>query len=274
MRRTLVLASFLFLAACGGSENKAVDTATLGPLTGREQSILIAADNAARQGNFEAAEKDYMSAISASTGHVEAHTRLAQLYLLNKQPQKARQVLERARELQPNNGGVNYLLGKIDLSAGNYEAARDAFRRGLTTNPENLDLVNGAGIAEDMLGNHSAAQALYVPAITRAKGKADVTALRTNLAMSYLLTGDHKRALPILKDEAKKNSSVTIRHNLALAYGLAGDAKAARAALKGESDEPTRIATLARLKEYIADRDPAKKPPILSPKQAPAPDGE
>ena len=271
MRRVAATALILFLAACSGDEDVAVDPNKIPPLSGKEQSLLITADNDVRQGNLEAAERDYLSAVGASKGRVEAHLGLAQLYNRTKQPAKAREILEMAQKFQPNNPGVNYLLGKSDLNAGNYKAALDAFSRGLTQAPDDLDLSNGAGVAHDMLGEHRAAQAIYTPAISRNKGK-NLSAIRTNLAMSYLLTNEPKKALPILQAEAKKpEASLTTRHDLALAYGLLGNNTAARAALKGDGDEPTRVATLARLKEYLADTNPNKKPPQLTPAVKAAP---
>lgn len=266
MRRIAALSVILFLTACdfGPDTPTAVDTGRLSPMTGREQSLLLAAESAVRQGNMEAAEKDYLSAISASTGHVEAHVALAQLYTRMKQPARAREILDKALEIQPNNSGANYLRGKLDVAMGDYPAALAAFTRGLVNAPGDLDLSNGAGIAHDMQGHHPEAQSVYTRAIAQNKGK-NLSAIRTNLAMSYLLSGDAKRALPLLKVEAKNpTASTVIRHDLALAYGLLGDKAAARATLKDISDEPTRIATLARLKEYLADKTPNKTPPQLT----------
>ncbi len=267
MRPRFLLVAVLLLSACdlGPEVPKAVNVGTLAPMTGREKSLLLAAESAVRQGNIEAAEKDYLSAVSASSGHVEAHVALAQLYTRIKQPAKSREILERALELQPNNAGANYLMGKHAVAAGDYAGAQAAFARGLLSAPEDLDMNNGLGIANDMQGQHRAAQAIYTAAIAKHKGR-NLSAIRTNLAMSYLLSGEAKRALPLLKEEAKKpNVSSVIRHDLALAYGLLGDKANARAALKGESDEPTRVATLARLKEYLADKSPSKTPPQLTP---------
>lgn len=273
MRRLAAFAVIFLLAACGDStpEVTAVDTSKLPPMSARERALLISAENALRQNNLEVAERDYRGAVADSKGHVDAHVGLAQVYNRMKQQGKAKDILEQAQKLQPNNPGVNYLLGKNELNAGNYSAALAAFQRGLINAPNDLDLNNGAGVAHDMLGEHRAAQAIYTPAISRNKGR-NLSAIRTNLGMSYLLTNEPKKALPILQSEAKNpNASLTTRHNLALAYGLLGRTSEARAALKGDGDEPTRVTTLERLKAYLADTSPNKKPPQLSPTVKAAP---
>lgn len=240
-------------------------------MSARERALLISAETALRQNNLETAERDYRGAVADSKGHVDGHVGLAQVYNRMKQPAKARDILEQAQKLQPNNPGVNYLLGKSYLNGGDYTNALAAFSRGLTLAPNDLDLNNGAGVAHDMLGEHRAAQAIYTPAISRNKGR-NLSAIRTNLAMSHLLTGEAKKALPILQAEAKKpNASLTTRHNLALAYGMLNRTNEARAALQGDGDEPTRIATLERLKAYLADTTPGKKPPQLTPAVKAAP---
>jgi Flp pilus assembly protein TadD len=214
-----------------------------------------------------------MSAIAVNSGHVEGHAGLAQVYLRLNQQDRAREVLERGLSLQPNNPGLNYLYGKLELNAGNNEAALAAFNKGLATAPNDLDLNTGAGIANDMLGNHRVAQSIYTRAINVNKGR-PLSAIRSNLAMSYLLSGEPKRALPLLTAEAKNpKASIVTRHNLALAYGMLGQPANAREALQGQSDEETRVATLARLKEYLAAKqtNPTQKPPVLTPTVKAAP---
>lgn len=268
MRRLAMICAFTLLTACGGEQVTAIDPSNLSPMSGKEQSLMLAAAEAARQGNYAAAERDYLSAISSSTGHVDAHLSLAQLYNKTKQPQRGREVLTRALALQPKHPLANYLLGKLDVGVGDYEAALTRFKAGLESAPKDLDLLNGAGVASDMQGLHAQAQGYYNQGI-RANGSKNLSAIRTNLAMSYLLSNDAKRALPLLKAEATKPDATSVtRHNLALAYGLLGNTAAARSTLKGISDEPTRIALLARIKEYLADGSKVKTPPTISPAAA------
>ncbi|MBY0407471.1 MAG: hypothetical protein K2Q01_07245, partial [Rickettsiales bacterium] len=56
----------------------------------------------------------------------------------------------------------------------------------------------------------------------------DSIALRNNLAMSLILYGEPKKAIPLLESLHEQNTAnQTVRQNLALAYGLSGDSKKA-----------------------------------------------
>ena len=265
MRFIPALLIAVVLTSCSVIDNApvaAVDAASLPPLTSREQSLIYGADGAAQQGNIAAAERDYMSAVALSTGHIDAHLALARFYEKQKEPAKERTILERALVFQPNHALANYLFGKVALDANRFDEAREAFTRGLITQPDNIDLAVGQAVADDMLGNHEKAQSTY-SRILRANPKASLAGLRTNLAMSYLLAGAPQKAVDLLKAEVKKpNASSVTRHNLALAYGLLGRNGEAKKLLDGEIDEETRLLTVARLKEYIKDRAAGASPAV------------
>jgi Flp pilus assembly protein TadD len=244
-----------------------VDITKLAPLSGREQALIVGADGAAAQGNEAAAERDYMAAIAASTGRVEAHLALARLYMKQAQPDKARAILEHALALQPNHPLANYMVGKMDLANDQYEAAREKFRHGLTAQPTNMDLIVGMGVANDMLGQHHAAQQDYLRAM-KANPTANLSAVRSNLAMSYILGGAPKKAVDLLQNDIKQPHVARVtRHNLALAYGMLNRHAEAKKLLVGDMDEATRTLTLARMKEYLAGKTTIKD---IAPLAAPA----
>lgn len=250
--RALILSLALLAAACGAQEIKPVDPAMLPPLSGKERALLTAAEVAARNGEFGQAEQNYLSAVAASEGHVEAHLALADLYMKGQRFDQAKEVLMRARQYQPNHPAVNYLLGKIHLNQDSPSEALTAFNRGLVAEPSNPDLLNGAGIAHDLLRQHGAAQNLYQRAIA-ANPMIDLAQFKTNLGMSYLLANKPENAIAVLKEEVKKpTATATARHNLALAYGLLGRHTEAKKILKNELTEEQRKAALARLQAYIA----------------------
>ena len=238
------------------------DAASRAPITSRERALIYAADGAAAQGNYPAAERDYMAAMSEGSGHTEAHLGLAQLYLKKGQNDKALPVFEKALEVDPNHAFTNYLVGKLYLDANRYTDATGAFDRGLKQQPNNLDLATGKGVTEDMQGNHIAAQMQYLRAM-KTNPTANLSNVRTNLAMSYMLSGEPKKAADLLKNEGNKAgaSSVT-RHNLALAYGLLGQHAQAKKLINGEMDEATRQLTMARMREYAEQRGGMKTLPL------------
>lgn len=261
MRSLLIAASLLALVACGDTYQAApVDPVMVGPMSGKEQALLVAAEGSLHTGDTTNAERDYLQGISLSRGHVEAHLGLARLYISEKREDQAEEVLKRAQKLQPKNPDVNYLLGRLALNQDRAKEADEAFARGLQAAPSNLELLNGAGIAADLLGNHEQAQAHYLQAI-RSNPKGDLSLARTNLAMSYLLTGQPKKAIPPLEIEAKRpGASAVTRHNLALAYGMVGRNTEAKKLLGADMTEEERRMMLERLKQYIATEPRAATP--------------
>ncbi|MFZ4541159.1 MAG: tetratricopeptide repeat protein [Rickettsiales bacterium] len=277
MRYVPFLLLALSVGACDLVDDKAksVDAATLAPLSSREQALLIGADGAAQQGNFVAAEKDYLSAIAASTGHVEAHISLARLYEKQQQPAKEQAILERALALQPDNATVNYMMGKVHMDANRYNAALDSFERGLKQRPNDLDINLGKAVSNDMLAQHSAAQLVYARTMNM-NPNANLTSLRTNYAMSMMLSGNPIKAIELLQPEVKKPDVPTVtRHNLALAYGMLGRHAEAKKLLNGEIDEETRTLAIARMKEYLGNRtgvdETTIKPSVAAGVEKPAP---
>lgn len=261
MRRLMLMLPLLALTACGDGMTSAasgpVDPSTLGPLSGKEQALLVAANGALRTQDQAAAIRDYQTAIAMSQGHVDAHLGLAKLYMSQGQPGTAKPVLERALALQPNHPEANYLLGKIFIGEDQPKLAAERFSRGLELAPANFDLLNGNGIAHDMQGLHSRAQTYYLRTIA-AHPSLDLAMVRTNLGMSYLLSGEPKRAVEVLKSEAAKpNASAVTRHNLALAYGMLGRNGEAKKLVSQELSEDERTMALERLRKYIAYAPPA-----------------
>jgi Flp pilus assembly protein TadD len=255
MRIIPLLILAVTLTACDALDApSASETSASQPISSRERSLIYAADGAAQQGNTAAAERDYRAAMNEGSGHIDAHLGLAQMYLKNGQNDQAIPVLEKALELQPEHAFANYLTGKIYLEQQRYDDAVSMFNRGLTTEPDNLDLAIGKGITEDMRGNHAVAQMNYLRAI-KSNPNANLTKVRTNLAMSYLLSGEPKKAVDILKNEGTKaNAPSVTRHNLALAYGLLGQHTQAKKLINGEMDEATRQLAIARMQEYTSQK--------------------
>lgn len=275
MRFMPILLTAMLLTACElvDSPSKAVDAATLPPMSARERSLIFAADGAVQQSNYAAAERDYLTAIADSKGHVDAHMGLARMYDKQGQRDKEEVILKRALELQPDHGLANYMLGKLYLDTYRFSEAASTFERGLKTRPDDIDLNVGEAVANDMQGRHSAAQMSYLR-VMKTNPSANLSNVRTNLAMSYLLSDQPKKAIELLKPEAKKpNASPVTRHNLALAYGVLGRHPDARKVLNGEMDEENRLLAIARLNEYLKEREKLKSDaPPLTPviKDAPA----
>lgn len=272
MRLIPLLIAVLALSACDSlPEDLFADKSSpnaSAPLSVREQALIYGAEGAYAQGNYAAAERNYLAAIEASSGRVDAHLALARLYEKQRQNDKKRDVLNRALALQPDNPVVNYYMGKLYLETNQYSDALDTFRKGRVAQPANTDLAMGEAITLDMMGKHSDAQAIY-QAILRDSPDTKLANLNTNLAMSYLLGGDAEKAIDLLRHDPKMiETSPVARHNLALAYGMLGRHTDAKALLKGEMTEDARLLAVTRMRDYWRDRTSAR--PIATPPPIPS----
>lgn len=100
-------------------------------------------------------KKDYDNAIKSFTQNIEtnpsslgARTNLSGLYLSQKNPEKALEVLIPALQGNPNNGTIYLLLGQIFNSVGDTEITERILRKGLTF-PQNT--VQTAAVLADLL---------------------------------------------------------------------------------------------------------------------------
>ncbi len=269
MRYGLLLLMSLSLMACDMGTTKVVDPSKLPPLSAQERALLIAADAAANGGDMVSAERNYKSAMAQSKGHVEAHLALANVYMHQNQLDKAKEVLVLATEFQPNHVAANHLLGKIAIGENKPAEALNYFTAGLKTNPGHLDLSNGAGIANDTMHKHAAAQVVYLRALQLHPDE-DLSMVKTNLAMSYLLDGKAQKAVDLLKKEVKKPGiSPVMKHNLALAYGVLGRHTQAKTLLNGEISEEERLQSIKRINDYVAQELLKRRPAVPKPEKPP-----
>lgn len=253
MRSSLLLSLILLLSACAlQSANEPVDVSNLPPMTGQERALLISADAAVSGGDVASAERNYMSAVAQSKGHIVAHLSLARLYISQNKNDKAEEILEKALEFQPGNAEANRLSGKIALEDNKPADALERFDAGLKADPTNPDMLSGAGIANDLMHKHAAAQVIYLRALSL-RPNDDMSLVKTNLAMSYLLDNKPKKVIDLLKKEVKNPAAPpALRHNLALAYGALGMHKQAIGLLSREITEDERQQSLKRLADHIA----------------------
>jgi len=175
----------------------------------------------------------------------------------------------RAHEVAPNDLAPLIGLGATLMEAGAAQEALDAYALALKLQPENPAALRGQanaylalnlprhaleslavlaadrvdsrteaarGLANDMIGDHAAAQACYRRGL---EIEPNGLALRNNLGLSFALAGDHPAAIATLRGVIETpGAGPRHRQNLALAYGLAGDAAGAAAVARLDLDEP------------------------------------
>ncbi len=219
-----LLCSVVMLAACAPSS---VPVEGLGAIPSeREMSLIRQAQATARAGDAQNAIALYREAASLSHGAIEAHLALAALLQEQGDVAGAREVLQEAKQRQPKHPAIDLALGKLEVHAGRGAEALVHYEAGLAEWPQNIDLLNGKGVALDLLGRHTEAQQAYLAALGQGKSKTEF--ISNNLAMNYIMIGRYTEAIEVLEGIPNVQGIPVMRQNLALAYGLKGDMESAK----------------------------------------------
>ena len=124
-----------------------------------------------------------------------------------------------ALELRPDDPDTRRLMGNSLVVLGLAEAAKTQFAVAMETRRD-ARAYNSMGVANDMAGDHDAAQAQYRTGLKLEPGN---LTLRNNLGLSLAFAGKFDEAIEILRrTAANPRAGARHRNNLALAYGLAG----------------------------------------------------
>lgn len=157
----------------------------------------------------------------------------------------ARDAMEQAVAIAPRDAGYRLLLADIYMRAGRLDSARATYADVLELDPSNVRAGMGFALAQIALGRPAAAVARLDDLAGRAPG-ADV-------GLAYALAGRPERGIEVLEPLARShNATPRIRQNLALSYALAGDWRRARAIAAQDispaqlNERLARWATLAR----------------------------
>lgn len=129
-------------------------------------------------------------------------------------------VLEQASIRNPNNMQLSGAYGRALADAGQYAQALNAFSRAHTPDNPDWRILSAQGAVLDQMGRHDDAQKHYTSAL---KIMPDEPSILSNLALSYVLMKDLKRAEETLRRAVNQPSAgPKVRQNLALVVGLQG----------------------------------------------------
>lgn len=191
------------------------------------------AAKAKSEGDFSGAAEFYRQMAGHSKGAVTAHLELAHIYTRQGQPQKAVGYLREGLKLQPQHPELLTELGFALIRSQKPQDALTALEQAIAAKPS-ASALNGKGVALDMQGQHTQAQAAYHQGLALAPEDA---AIGNNLALSLILSDKYDEAIALLEPlTARPEARSTERQNLALAYGLKGDKE--RAIALGLKDLP------------------------------------
>ncbi|MFA5854026.1 MAG: tetratricopeptide repeat protein [Patescibacteria group bacterium] len=161
----------------------------------RLPALLDQAEHARLEERYEEAEKLYIEALKADAKNVEAYRGLAELYLAQKQPDQAAEILEFLLRLQSDDDRALGRLGQIEANRGNFEEAEARYLRSIELS-------------------------------------ANATVYRAELGRVYLTQGDGRKAVDQFRTalQAEPHNPKYLDYFLEASI-LVGDADAAREAL-------------------------------------------
>jgi len=201
-----------------------------------EEAFMKAAETAAQAGDMNSASAFYQRAAQLAPKDpkplADLGAAMAKAGNLTGAVEAYRGALARA----PSDWRIDLELGRLALRMDRPQDAFSYFETVKGVHPL-AAAFNGLGVAEDLLGDHAAAQNAYAQGL---KETPEDPTLRNNLGLSQALAGDYAAAVATLSAlTASPQTTARYRLNLALVYGLAGQDDAAAAAARddlGEAD--------------------------------------
>jgi Flp pilus assembly protein TadD len=205
MRKILLL---LFLTSCAGGQAPG----------GVSSKMLNVADAALHSENPELALQVSQTVLNENPGdqNAEIHEAAA-LYALGRHDE-AQAIYEKLYTAHPTTT-VAAGLAKC-LIRNNPRRAAVLLENAIKKRPDNVSLLTNFGIAQDLLGNHSAAQAIYRKALEL--DPAQIPA-QVDLALSLAFLGNFDQAKARLEPLAvAQNSTIRIRQDYGAVLALGG----------------------------------------------------
>ncbi|HLI13322.1 MAG TPA: tetratricopeptide repeat protein [Alphaproteobacteria bacterium] len=236
-----------------------------------EATILNIADRTRASGDMASAISFYRRAHAMAPSDPRPLVGLGQALDRLGLPNEAMEAYREALHLDPKNPDALRGLAESLVALNQPAAAVEAFHKAIAAAPT-ARAYDGLGVAEDLTGDFTAAEAAYRKGLALAP---DDLALRNNLGLSLALAGDSKAAIDILRT-VTTDPAASPRHraNLALALGLAGRMDEAAQVARIDLDERAVRSNLAYYAELRQLSPTARAQAILRPSADPAPSAE
>lgn len=226
----IAFASTLVSGCAGTGKSKVSTTGGADRTAGQNQSsdmLVRMADEAAARGDRANAVLFYNRAGLLAPKRADIQIKLGYSLLAQGDFNRAAVAFNKAIAIEPKNLDALRGLGNSALLRDDPTAASDYFRRAIAAGAtRDYRVYSGLGIALDMKGDHSAAQAAYRAGL---KANPENLALANNLGLSLAMQGKYQLSIQVLsKVVAAPGAVPKHRQNLALVYGLSGNMAMAR----------------------------------------------
>lgn len=251
----IFLAGTLLLSACTSTNKSQVRKVSDDDIY---QANYQLAEAAKRYGDYKQAIEIYLTQLKKEPNNVELHEKLAQSYFDDKQFEKS---LWWAKKNADRDASLANLLlfGRCQLANEQTEAALKTLTQAQAIAPKeplpsdqtSLQLVLALGTALDTSKQHKKAQEHYKNALNYFPINSKIN---NNLALSFLLMGEHKKAINILEKLYESDSaSEKIKQNLILALVLSGQnnkAEAIKLETLTDTQKKQNISTISQIGIY------------------------
>jgi Flp pilus assembly protein TadD len=166
-------------------------------------------------------------------------------------------VLQAASLTFPGDRDVLAALGKAFAATGNLSDALATLQHAEDPAKPDWKLMSAEAAILDQMGKNDDARRLYAQARTLAPNEPTIL---SNYGMSYVLTGDLKKAETLLRQAvALPGADSRVRQNLALVVGLEGRFDEAQQIAAADLPPDEAAANIAYLKEMLGEQDTWKK---------------
>ena len=218
--------NFVFIMLCSVFLVRCTEPETLPMDLSSGTSLYRLAENMKQRGDYGSAIRLYRQSLLVAPDVQETQTGLAEALFLDQQFKESRSLVERLLVKSPQDQQALNLLGRISIAQHDPETCLKAYQTLVEASSAQDGLaMNGLAVCYDLAHKHRKAQDFYLKAMQL---DPDSPFIKANYGLSLALTGKTKEAIKILSTlPYQKQDNIQSRHNLAVSYGLSGDLKKA-----------------------------------------------
>jgi Flp pilus assembly protein TadD len=219
MKKTILLLIPVVLSACNNNKEdmeqsqKAYNEVRTSNNPG---SMYRIAESMRKVGNYDLAVKSYEQALQIDPTLTAAYLGMSQCLRMTGRHDAALQLLK-SSPMDVKDPVWYKEIGAVYTAAQKPRECLVYYRKAYDLDSSDVGTLNGLGVCNDLMGQHTEAQKWYNSGIA-------IAPAQSKLGLSLSLSSRTKEAIPMLEAIAEEpDASPRDRQNLAIAYGLSGD---------------------------------------------------
>ncbi len=238
---TWVFSSFLTLTGCQHSKKAS-------PQDAKEQSMNRIAKTMHAQGNLKTAYNFYSDVLKSNPKNIDAHLGLMDLALSHHDPRDAYKQYQLAEKHIGKSKRLDHYLFRIYMALGDLKSAHSHALMLTQTDSKDPKSWRQLGTVLDAQNRHQAAQDAYQKAL---EIKPDSIKTKSNLGLSYALSGQAQKAVDTLKPVILDPlSTPKDKHNYVMALVLNNQIEEAELLLAEDLPPSQRLETISYLQSF------------------------